>query len=235
MKTAAEILAYLHAQASPQNVAGMARFGINPDRALGISVNELRTIARDVRREEKDPAARHALAAELWAAGVHEGRILASILAVPALVDEAQMEDWAAAFDSWDLVDQCCMNLFDKTPLGYPKAIEWSSRPEEFVRRAGFSLMASLASHARYLPDEAFEPFFAAILARADDDRNFVKKAVNWALRGIGKRSLALNRRALDVARQMAAMPSRAARWNAKDAIRELQSAAVQARLERKA
>jgi 3-methyladenine DNA glycosylase AlkD len=232
MATAEEILTHLHSLANPVNVAGMARFGINPTDALGITVNTLREIARDTKRILKDPAARHTLAAELWASRVHEARILATILDVPALVDEAQMEAWVVEFDSWDIVDQCCGNLFDKAALGYAKALEWSARDEEFVRRAGFSLMAYIASHAKSLPPEAFEPFLSAILSRANDERNFVKKAVNWALRGIGKRSLSLNARAITVAQQMLAFPSRAARWNANDALKELQSDAVQARLQ---
>ena len=132
------------------------------------------------------------------------------------------MEAWAADFNSWDIVDQCCGNLFDKTPYGYAKAVEWASREEEFVRRAAFSLMAYIASHDKKRPDADFEPFFAIILARCTDERNFVKKAVNWALRGIGKRNPALRVRAIAVAEEMQQMPSSAARWNAKDAIREL-------------
>jgi 3-methyladenine DNA glycosylase AlkD len=231
LKTADEILAHLRSLANPENVAGMARFGINPARALGITVNRLRTIARETRAEVKDAHERHALAAGLWASGVHEARILATILDDPKLVDEAQMEAWAAEFDSWDLVDQACGNLFDKTPPGYTKALEWSARPGEFVRRAGFSLMAYIAVHDKRRPESDFEPFLGAILARAGDERNFVKKAVNWALRSIGKRSRALNGRAIAAAEQMAALPERAARWNARDALRELRSERVQQRM----
>lgn len=212
---ASDILAQLQALANPVNVAGMARFGIRPKKVLGISVNTLRQIAKTIGKD-------HELAQELWNSGIHEARILASIIDVPAQVTEAQMEAWAAEFDSWDIVDQCCGNLFDRTPYGYAKALEWSAREEEFVRRAGFSLMAYIASHNKKLPDEAFEPFFQAILERSTDERNFVKKAVNWALRGIGKRNPALNRRAIAVAQQMQEIPSRSARWNAKDALREL-------------
>lgn len=224
------ILALLRAEANADNVAGMARFGINPARALGISVRRLREVAREVKRDLPNPAARHALADDLWASGVHEARILASILAVPALVSEAQMEAWAADFDSWDMVDQCCGNLFDKTRFGYAKALEWSAREEAFVRRAGFSLMAYIAVHDKARPAADFEPFLEAVLARCTDERNFVKKAVNWALRSVGKRSRPLNARAVEVARQMSALDSRAARWNAKDALRELTSNAVQNR-----
>jgi 3-methyladenine DNA glycosylase AlkD len=223
---AATILERLRALANPLNVAGMARFGIRPAHPLGISVKTLREIAREVRGEVKAPAARHALAADLWASGIHEARILATILDVPALVTAGQMEAWAAEFDSWDIVDQACGNLFDKASTGYAKAIEWSSREEEFVRRAGFSLMAYIASHAKDLPDADFEPFFAAILARCTDEHNFVKKAVNWALRGIGKRGPALRARAVAVAEAVQEIgktrPSSSARWIAADALREL-------------
>jgi 3-methyladenine DNA glycosylase AlkD len=229
--TAADIIARLRALANPENVAGMARFGINPESALGISVKTLREFARETRQQIKDKDERHALAAELWASSIHEVRILASIVDEPSRVSAAQMEAWAADFNSWDLVDQVCGNLFDKSPYGYAKALEWSAREEEFVRRAGFALMNYIALHAKHLPDPSFEPFFQAILTRADDERNFVKKAVNWALRGIGKRSKSLNTRAVEIARQMEQMPSRTARWNAKDALKELTSEAVQKRL----
>jgi 3-methyladenine DNA glycosylase AlkD len=230
MKTSAEILEHLRSLANADNVAGMARYGINPAQALGISMPVLRDIGRDI-RHSCTRAERHALSAEIWASGVHEARILASLIDDPALVDDAQMEAWASVFDSWDLVDQCCSNLFDKTPTSRAKALVWSARPEEFVRRAGFTLMAALATHDRRMTSEDFEPFFAAILERASDERNFVRKAVNWALRGIGKRSLALNIRAIEIARQMETQPSKSARWNAKDALKELTSPAVQARL----
>lgn len=231
MNNSPEILSHLLSLANPTNVAGMARYGISADGTLGISIYTLRDIARDITREVKDPALRHVLAAELWASAIHEARILASIIDDPALVDEAQMEAWVVKFDSWDVVDQVCDNLFAQTAKGYAKSIEWSRRPEEFVCRSGFTLMACLAAHDKSLSDPAFEPFFAAILDRAADERNFVKKAVNWALRNIGKRSITLNARALEVARQLEALPYRSARWIAHDAIRELESEKVQARV----
>jgi 3-methyladenine DNA glycosylase AlkD len=221
---ATSILTHLQSLANPTNVAGMARFGIRPAHPLGVSVKTLREIARNIRQEVKEPAARHALAADLWASGIHEARILASIIDVPALVSEAQMEAWAMEFDSWDIVDQCCGNLFDKTSFGYAKALEWPDREEEFVRRAGFSLMAYIASHDKKRPDSDFEPFFTAILTHCADERNFVKKAVNWALRGIGKRNPALRERAIAVAEEMQSIPSSVAKWNARDALRELKS-----------
>jgi len=222
MKDAQSIIDHLQTLADPTNAAGMQRFGIRPARLLGISVMTLRQIAKEIRAGLKEKAARHALAGELWSSGIHEARILASILDEPALVSEAQMEDWAAGFDSWDIVDQCCGNLFDRAPLGYAKALEWADREAEFVRRAAFSLMAYIAVHDKKCPDDDFEPFLQAILARCDDERNFVKKAVNWALRSIGKRGPALRERAIATAVQMLEMPSRAARWNARNTLNEL-------------
>jgi 3-methyladenine DNA glycosylase AlkD len=149
----------------------------------------------------------------------------------PVLVDEAQLERWAADFDSWDICDQTCANLFERTALARVKAVEWAEREEEFVKRAAFALMAALAWHDKRAPDEDFERFLPVIAAAADDERNFVKKAVNWALRNIGKRNPALNAAAVACARQIKAQDARSARWIAADAIRELTSAKVQQRL----
>jgi 3-methyladenine DNA glycosylase AlkD len=204
----------------------MARFGINPENTYGISVPDIRQIARETGKD-------HPLALALWDTQVHEARILASIIADPKQVDEALMERWALDFDSWDVVDQVCGNLFDKTPFAYAKAVEWSSRQEEFVRRAAFSLMAYLAVHDKKAPDARFEPFFPLIASTATDPRNFVKKAVNWALRSIGKRNRALNQRAIEVARQIQAMDDKTARWIAADALRELTSDKTVQRLKR--
>jgi len=197
--TAEEILAQLNSLANPENLAGMAHYGINPQGALGISMPTLRGIAKQAGRD-------HTLAKQLWASGLHEARILASLVDVPRLVTKEQMESWVVDFDSWDVCDQVCGNLFDRTPYAYQKAIEWSSREAEFVKRAGFVLMAWRATHVR----------------EAGDERNFVKKAVNWALRGIGKRNLYLNRRAVETAMELQANNSKAARWVAADALREL-------------
>jgi 3-methyladenine DNA glycosylase AlkD len=220
---AEQILAHLKSLANPAAVAGMARFGINPQGALGISIPILRQIARETGRD-------HALAEALWASGIHEARILASMVADPKQVTEDQMERWARDFDSWDLCDQVCGNLFDRTPFAYRKASEWSRRSEEFVKRAGFALMAWLAVHDKRAPDEQFTPFFPLILEAANDDRNFVKKAVNWALRAIGKRSLSLHAMAVQTASHAAQLDSRTARWIAADALRELCSEKVQAK-----
>jgi 3-methyladenine DNA glycosylase AlkD len=205
----------------------MARYGIGTGAAIGVSVPELRRIARRLGRD-------HDLAAALWGSEIHEARILASIVDDPALVTEAQMEAWIRDVGSWDLCDQLCGNLFDRTPFAFAKAIEWSAREEEFVKRAGFALMASAAVHRKDADDHEFEAFLPLIRAHATDDRNYVKKAVSWALRQIGKRSLALNRKAVATARQIRRIDAPPARWIAGDALRELESAQVRERLRRK-
>jgi 3-methyladenine DNA glycosylase AlkD len=208
-------------------VKGMARFGINPNKTYGVSMPDVRAIAADFRTD-------HQLALKLWASGIHEARILASLIDDPAEVTEEQMERWANDFDSWDVCDQCCMNLFDKTPFAYEKAVEWSKRNEEFVKRAGFALMAVLAVHDKKAQDSEFISFLSAIRQGARDDRNFVKKSVNWALRQIGKRSIRLNDAAIEAAEDISKMDSSSAKWIASDAIRELTSEDVQKRLRNK-
>ena len=195
----------------------MARFGITADRALGVRVPDLRRLARRL-------APDHELALALWDTGVHEARILASMIDDPAAVTEPQMERWAADFDSWDLCDQCCGNLFDRTPFAAAKAAEWSGRDEEFVKRAGFALMAWMAVHRKDEPDEAFRAFVPFIEREAHDDRNFVKKAVSWALRQIGKRNARLRGAAIAAAERISRDESRAARWIARDVLRELRA-----------
>lgn len=204
----------------------MARFGIDTRNALGVTVTELRGLARRIGRD-------HDLAAALWDSEIHEARILASMVDDPSLVTEAQMERWVSDLGSWDLCDQLCGNLFDRTAFVFDKALAWSRREEEFVKRAGFALMASSAVHRRDLPDARFEVFLPAISAQATDDRNYVKKAVSWALRQIGKRSLSLHRKAIATARRIERIDARPARWIAKDVLRELESAAIQERLRR--
>jgi 3-methyladenine DNA glycosylase AlkD len=203
----------------------MARFGINPKNTLGISVYELRRIARRIGKD-------HALALELWESSVHEARILAGFIEEPASVTEEQLEHWAAGFDSWDVVDQVS-DLIYRTPFVLQKIHEWASRDEEFVKRAAFSLIAELAAHDKKMTDADFEQFYPLIKKAAADVRNFVRKAVNWALRNIGKRNRALNARAIEVAGELRGMDSKAARWIAADALRELGSPAVQARVNR--
>jgi 3-methyladenine DNA glycosylase AlkD len=222
-----EILDNLKTLANPQNVAGMARFGINPHNTYGVSIPALRQIAREIGRD-------HKLATNLWLSGIHEARILASLVEVPPLVTEEQMDKWANDFDSWDVCDQCCTNLFSLTIFAYNKAFEWCMNQKEFVKRAGFVMMAALAVKDKKADDRQFEPFFANIKIGATDSRNFVKKAVNWALRQIGKRNLNLNQKAIEVANEIQKLDSASARWIAVDALRELNSAAIQARLRAK-
>jgi 3-methyladenine DNA glycosylase AlkD len=219
-----EVLERLKSRANPENVAGMARFGINPENTLGISVPTLRKLAKEIGRD-------HALAQELWASGVHEARMLAGLIDDPRQVTEEQMERWVADFDSWDVCDGCCGDLFDKTEFAYRKAVEWAGREEKFVKRAGFALMAWLAVHDKRAPDEAFAAFLPVIKRESADGRNFVKKAVNWALRQIGKRSAALNAAAIRTAQEIQQMGSKPGRWISSDARRELTSEKVRGRL----
>lgn len=204
----------------------MTRFGIETRGALGVTVPELRRLARRIGPD-------HDLAAALWESEIHEARILATMVDDPAHVTEAQMERWVSDLGSWDLCDQLCGNLFDRTPFVFDMAIRWSQREEEFVKRAGFALMASSAVHRKDVRDARFEVFLPAIRAQASDDRNYVKKAASWALRQIGKRSVGLHRKAIATARQIERIDSRSARWIARDVLRELESAAVQERLRR--
>jgi 3-methyladenine DNA glycosylase AlkD len=224
MTTASRVLDRLYAQAHPEAVTGMARVGIQGGQVLGIKIPVLRKMAREIGQD-------HDLAQALWESGVHEARLLAAFVDDPRQVSEAQMERWAADFDSWDVCDQVCSNLFDRTPYAYDKAAAWTQREAEFVRRAGFAMMAALAVHDKKAPDSAFEAFLPLIVARATDGRNFVKKAVNWALRQIGKRNRALNEKAIQAAEKIAQLDSPAARWVASDALRELRSEKVQNRL----
>lgn len=212
------MLGELRAQADPANVAGMARFGIRPERALGISVKTLRGLARQLGRD-------HALARELWASGVHEARILASMVDEPARVTRAQMERWARGFDSWDVCDQCCGNLFDRTPYADEMVWAWSTREREFEKRAAFALIAALARHDKAATDGRFRAFFPVIRQGARDERNFVRKAVSWALREIGKRNSVLHLDAVREARALAQSDDKSARWVGRDALRDLERA----------
>ena len=202
----------------------MARFGINPENTYGVSIPELRNMAKEIGRD-------HDLAQRLWALNIHEARILASMIGDPKTTTEEQMDTWVKDFHSWDVCDQCCMNLFEKTKFAYPKAVEWSSSDKEFIKRAGFVLMARLAVSDKKSDDTQFKRFLPIIKREASDSRNFVKKAVNWALRQIGKRNLNLNKMATKAAEEIQRIDSTSARWIASDAIRELTSEAVQQKL----
>jgi 3-methyladenine DNA glycosylase AlkD len=223
-----EILEQLNGIADPSRLSGMARYGIATDKALGITVTELRRLARTIGRD-------HDLAAELWETEIHEARMLATLVDEPARVTDAQIEAWVRDLASWDLCDGLCGNLLDRTPFAFDKAIEWSQRDEEFVKRAGFALMACTAVHRKDVGDDRFEAFLPIIRAEATDGRNYVKKAVSWGLRQIGKRSPGLNRAAIETATQIRAIDSRAARWIGSDALRELTSDAVRERLAKRA
>ncbi|MEO0249555.1 MAG: DNA alkylation repair protein [candidate division WOR-3 bacterium] len=210
-----DVIDRLRSMANPNAVEGMARYGINPKGTLGVSIPTLRKLAKQIGKN-------HGLALKLWESGIHEARILASMVDDPKEVAEEQTEAWVMDFDSWDTCDQVCMNLFEKLPTAYEKAKEWAKRPEEFVKRAGFALMACLAWHDKAAPDEKFLNFLPVIKAGAEDERNTVKKAVSWALRNIGKRNSALRDAAMALAEEMSRSESRSIRWVGKDATRDL-------------
>jgi len=214
---AAAIMTYLNSKANAKNVAGMARFGINAKNTLGISIPILREAAREHKKN-------HELALELWGTEIHEARLLSGFIDDPKQVTETQMEKWARDFDSWDICDLVCSNLFDKTVYAKKKAVEWPSRKEEFVKRAGFVLMAALSVHDKKADDSLFISFLPIISRESTDERNFVRKAVNWALRQIGKRNEKLKKAALSTAKKIAKKDSKSARWIASDAIRELEA-----------
>ena len=219
-----EIVDRLRSMGDEKAVEGMARFGIQSSNSFGVSVPKLRTLAREVGRN-------HSLALKLWETGLHDARLLATMIDDPEEVTIDQMDKWVRDFDSWDVVDGSCGNLFDKTPFAVAKAKEWCKREEEFVKRAGFVLMAELAVHDKQAKDGLFLEFFPLIMGGASDERNFVKKAVNWSLRQIGKRNLKMNKAAVSTALKIQKMESGAAKWIASDALRELKSPQVMKRL----
>lgn len=210
-----EVIDRLNGMADRKNVEGMTRFGINPNGTLGISIPNLREIAKNIGKD-------HKLALELWDSGIHEARLLAAFIDDYKMVTDEQMEKWVKDFDSWDVCDQVCSNLFDKTELAYDKAKQWAEREEEYVRRASFAMMATLAVHDKKASDDKFMQFFDLIKLYAYDDRNFVMKAVNWALRQIGKRNDNLRIIAINCAEELIQYDKQSAKWIAKDALREL-------------
>lgn len=225
--TLTEIIDKLQILANPNSKDQMAKFGILPEHSYGVSTPNLRQIAKKSKRN-------HELAMQLWDIDTRETRILAAMIAEPAKTDRQLVEAWTLTFDYWEICDQCVMNLFEKLPFAWDIAVEYSSRAEEFVKRTGFVIMARLAVSDKKAVDERFESFFPFILREASDERNMVKKAVNWALRQIGKRNRDLNRKAAALALKIKELPSKSARWIASDALRELQSEAVQKRLVKK-
>ena len=227
MDTVDQVMMALQSKAKPENLEGMARFAIVGDTRMGVSVPEMRKIAKSIGKN-------HQLALDLWDTGVPEAMIVAGMIADPDALTEQEMEDLVVDINSWDICDQVCMNLFEKTPLANKKIHDWSTRDEEFVKRAAYALIACLAWHDKEAGDEEFIEYFPIISAGATDERNFVKKAVNWGLRNIGKRNLNLNARAIEVAHQINQIDSRSARWIASNALRELESDKVQERLSKK-
>ena len=222
-----EIIRKLKSSANPKNIAGMARFGINPRNTLGVPVPKLRGLAKRVGKN-------HKLAQRLWNSKIHEARILASMIDDPKLVTEKQMEKWVCDFDSWDVCDQTCMNLFVFAEPAYNKCFEWPKRKEEFVRRTGFTLMACFAFKRKDIKDKDLIKFFPVIKKYSTDERNFVRKAVNWALRQIGKRNMKLNKEAIKAAEEIQKINSKTAKWIAYDAIKELKGKAAQKRFKNK-
>lgn len=215
--TATTLLAELRKLANPANVAGMARFGITGRQVLGISAEPLRALAKRLGRN-------HELAQALWSSEVFEARLLAALIDQPELVTRRQANAWVRDFECWADCDGVCLHLFRKTPFAHELATKWGARREELVKRAGFTMMATLAVHDKAAADEVFQNYLARVVAAATDERHNVKKGVNWALRQIGKRNPALNQEALRAAARIAKMESRAARWIASDALRELRA-----------
>lgn len=222
------VLAWLAAEAEPANVAGMARYGIVSEKVYGVPLSKLRPLARRIGRD-------HALAAALWAEGAHETRLLAALIDDPQAVTAEQMDAWAAEFDNWAVCDGACCDLFDRTPLAWEAIPRWAEDDRLFVKRAAFALIAGLAAHDKRAEDPRFIALLPLIERGAVDPRDLARKAVSWALRGIGKRNLALNAAARETAEWLAGSPERAAAWVGRDAARELGSAKVRERLARMA
>jgi 3-methyladenine DNA glycosylase AlkD len=223
-----EVMQWLERQGTRRTVDGMARYGIVAERAFGVPMGTLQSLSK---RLGKD----HALSLALWETGWYEARLLAALVGDPERVTRRQMNAWAAGFENWADCDTVCFKLFDRTPFAWEKARQWSTSPQEFVKRGGFVLMACLALHDKAAPDRSFLAILPQIEKGAHDERNFVKKGVNWALRGIGRRNLALNTAALKVARRLALSEEAGCRWVGKDALRELASPKVRAQLARRA
>ncbi len=219
-----DILQKLESASNPDAISGMAKYGITPKNTFGISMPDIINIAREIGID-------HDLAQQLWKQDIRETRILACLIDNPELISEAQMERWVQDFDYWEICDQCCIKLFRRTKYAQQKAVEWSSNKKEFVKRAGFVLMATLAVHDKKASNESFDKFLPIIVNEATDERASVKKAVNWALRQIGKRNRELNSRAIAAAKDIYKINSKSAKWIASDALRELESEAIQKRI----
>jgi 3-methyladenine DNA glycosylase AlkD len=224
----ADVLAWLERKGTRRNREGMARYGIVAVKAHGVSVGDLRQYAKRIGRD-------HLLAERLWRTGWYDARTLAALIDDPAEVTPAQMDRWARDFDNWAICDTCCFHLFDKTPYAYGKVVLWARRRDEFVKRAAFALLASLAVHDKRAVDTLFLERLPLVERAATDDRNFVKKGVSWALRTMGMRSRVLNAAATDVARRLAESDSAAARWVGRDALREFARPVTIRRLQKRA
>ena len=219
-------LTWLKRHSTKRTLEGMARYGLPSDNALGVSVADIHVLARQLGRN-------HDLAAALWKTGCYEARMLTSFVDEPGRVTAAQMDRWCRDFDNWGICDTVCFHLFARTPFAWKKAVQWSASPREFVKRGGFALMASLVVRDKAALGPQFLAFLPLIERGAHDERNFVKKAVNWALRTIGKRDLALNAADLAVSKRLAQSKEESCRWVGKDALRELASPKVRSRLAR--
>jgi len=217
----------LRAMGSAENIAGMARYGITVTNAYGVTAGELKALARELGRD-------HVRALELWATGNRDARILAAFTADPKAMTRVEMNRWTRDFDSWDVCDGCAIHLFRKSPFAWEMALKWAGKKPEFVRRAGFAMIATLAVHDKKASDETFLEVLPLIEETASDERNFVKKAVNWALRSLGKRSMEMHGAALAVAERLAQSTDKTARWIGKDAVRELTNAKTIERVARK-
>lgn len=226
-KKAQEVIDQLKSLENEKNRQGMQRFGIHTDQALGISMKTLRQMARPYKKN-------HQMALELWKSKIHEARLLAVLIDDPKQLTEEQMEEWVRDIQSWDLCDQACSNLFDKWPGAYEKARQWATQKEEYVKRAGFVMMAALSVHDKKAPDKHFTQFLPVIEREATDPRNFVKKAVNWSLRATGKRNNYLNHQAIELSRKLSESNNKTACWIGRDALKELESQKVRQRLKNK-
>ena len=215
-----EILAWLEQHATPQDRANLVRFGINPPNALGVSISNIQKLAKHLGRS-------HTLAAALWKTGVYEARLLTAFIDEPAKVTPAQMDRWCRDFDNWGIVDTVCFHLFDRTPHAWAKVHQWSDEAGEFQKRAAFALLACLAGHDKKSPGETFLEALQLIEPAATDPRNFVKKSVNWALRGIGRHSPACTEAATALAEKLAKSKDPTARWIGKDALRDFAKVAA--------
>ena len=221
-----EIIEFFEENKNVKNIKGMEKFKIDSDKIYGIKMDVLRKLAKKIGKD-------HDLALQLWEHGYHESRILATLIEEKDKIDDDQLEEWVNDFDTWDICDQACINLFVNTPKAISKIPEWAESEEEFVKRTAFSLIAVIAVHDKKSKNSYFEGFFPIIKNACDDNRNFVKKSVNWALRSIGKKNKYLNKKAIMLANEILKLEYKSAQWIAKDAIKELESEEVQNRLDK--